>query len=44
VTDPATTSIMSVDLTKGEVITKATLPTAPNELAVASGTAAEHQD
>ena len=44
VSDPATTSIMSVDLTKGAVITKATLPTAPNELAVASGTATEHQD
>ena len=38
VSDPATKSIMSVDLTEGAVITKATLPTAPNELAVASGT------
>lgn len=38
VTDPATSSILSVDLTTGEVITKATLPVAPNELAVATGT------
>ena len=41
VTDPATQSIMSVDLEKGAVITKATLSAAPNELAVATG-AAEH--
>ena len=38
VSDPATKSIMSVDLTKGAVITKATLSAAPNELAVATGT------
>ena len=38
VSDPATKSIMSVDLTKDAVITKATLSAAPNELAVATGT------
>ncbi len=43
VSDPATKSVMSVDLTKGTVITKATLSAVPNELAVATGTG-EHRD
>jgi hypothetical protein len=42
VSDPATKSIMSVDLTKGTVITKTTLAAAPNELAVATGTVEDH--
>jgi hypothetical protein len=42
VSDPATKSIMSVDLTKGTVITKTTLSAAPNELAVATGTVEDH--
>lgn len=42
VTDPATKSIMSVDLTSGEVIKKATLTAPPNELAVATGSDDPH--
>ena len=42
VSDPATTSIMVVDLARGVVVKKATLPVAPNEMAVAAGTAENH--
>ena len=43
VTDPATSSVMSVDLTTGAVITRTALSVTPNELVVATGTA-EHHD
>ncbi|HEY5981479.1 MAG TPA: zinc metallochaperone AztD [Microlunatus sp.] len=42
VSDPASSSIMAVDLIKGVVIKKATLSAAPNEVAVATGTVADH--